>query len=259
MKELHDCHYCGGELTWHWKQPRYDRCRKCGLIVRNPFPDQEELNVLYQKAWKTPGAKMYEMGVTDDDLSYQYVNQLLSTIGAEDFSGKRILEFGAGKGSMMKELLSRNANVIGIEPFGCDFLNSQGFEVFPSLDDVLSQEKFDGIISMEVFEHLREPWKELGMLFKLLKPGGWILVSTPNPRGFNALLNSDKWEQAHYSGHVVFGCEKTIIKMLREIGFKNSCSASWRIKYANSMPKMVLHNLLQFTGFDGAARVVGWR
>lgn len=42
---------------------------------------------------------------------------------------------------------------------------------------------FDGILCSEVLEHVKQPIKVLESLIRLLKPGGWVLVTVPNYRG----------------------------------------------------------------------------
>tara|TARA_B110000238_G_C16081496_1_gene419666 strand:- start:783 stop:1475 length:693 start_codon:yes stop_codon:yes gene_type:complete len=44
----------------------------------------------------------------------------------------------------------------------------------------LKPEHFDVLIASEIFEHLRDPWRVLGQLTPLLKPGAIILASSPN-------------------------------------------------------------------------------
>jgi len=38
----------------------------------------------------------------------------------------------------------------------------------------------DAIVSIEGIEHIRRPWDFIGECARVLKPGGWLLLSTPN-------------------------------------------------------------------------------
>jgi SAM-dependent methyltransferase len=40
--------------------------------------------------------------------------------------------------------------------------------------------QFDLVYSIEVMEHLHRPYDTLRECFRVLKPGGWLIVSTPN-------------------------------------------------------------------------------
>lgn len=259
MKYLKNCNYCNEILHSHWKNPRFDKCRDCDLLIRNPFPSEQDLNILYENAWEQPDEETYEMGITNSFLSDQYVKEILKTINLNDLSGKKILDFGAGKGYLMKALESVGADVVGVEPFGYSFLKKKGFNVYKTLSDIPNSEGFDGIITMEVFEHLRQPWIELKSLHSLMNPNSWIIISCPNPKSLNAIINGDKWNQANYMGHIVFPSTLTLKKMLSNIGFTKADSIHWKIKYNDSKTKSLLHIILQKIGFDGAIRVIGWK
>lgn len=46
-------------------------------------------------------------------------------------------------------------------------------------DRVIPDSRFDVIICTEVLEHTRQPFNAVAELFRMLKPGGTLLVSTP--------------------------------------------------------------------------------
>lgn len=50
------------------------------------------------------------------------------------------------------------------------------------------QNHFDIILLGEVIEHLLDPYKAIGELSKILKNGGLLILSTPNPHGFPLLF-----------------------------------------------------------------------
>ena len=56
-------------------------------------------------------------------------------------------------------------------------------------------ETFDCVICADVLEHLKDPWDVLAQIFRLLRPGGHIVVSIPNIRnlGVMAELAAGDW------------------------------------------------------------------
>jgi len=62
-----------------------------------------------------------------------------------------------------------------------------GFQSFQSIDfpeyDVcqgpLKEDTFDLVIAEQVFEHIRAPRRAAENVWKMLRPGGWFIVSTP--------------------------------------------------------------------------------
>jgi 2-polyprenyl-3-methyl-5-hydroxy-6-metoxy-1,4-benzoquinol methylase len=84
---------------------------------------------------------------------------------------------------------------------------------------------FDGIVSVEVVEHLFDPEAMLENCHKALKPGGWIILTTPY-HGYvkNLVLALTNKYDSHWmvdmpGGHIKFFSPKTITDMLHRAGF----------------------------------------
>jgi len=56
------------------------------------------------------------------------------------------------------------------------------FSVFNLENDTLNDEKFDVIVMSEVLEHLTDQRESLTRIYNALRPGGVLLLSTPNSR-----------------------------------------------------------------------------
>ena len=54
-------------------------------------------------------------------------------------------------------------------------------------------EAFDLIISLHMVEHLREPERFLKEAFRVLRPGGVLVLATPNPEGVGARVMGARW------------------------------------------------------------------
>jgi SAM-dependent methyltransferase len=64
-----------------------------------------------------------------------------------------------------------------------------------SLDD----EAFDCVVAGEIFEHLnRQPWKLLSESWRVLRPGGLLLITTPNGQSLERLYG---WLKRGPTGH----------------------------------------------------------
>jgi 2-polyprenyl-3-methyl-5-hydroxy-6-metoxy-1,4-benzoquinol methylase len=108
---------------------------------------------------------------------------VMEIITAQGIRG-RVLDFGAGKGELIK-LLSR---IDGIEPHGVDIMKRP--EDIPSavnwrqqdLNDELScaPEYFHAVICSEVIEHLENPRFVFRSLSAVLRPGGKLVLTMPN-------------------------------------------------------------------------------
>jgi cyclopropane fatty-acyl-phospholipid synthase-like methyltransferase len=100
-----------------------------------------------------------------------------------------VLDVSAGEGAFSKRLYDNgffvesididqgNFKYHGIIPFHKIDLNSEtNWSEFIQRN----KEKYDIVVSMETIEHLENPWMFLRGLKELVKPGGYIVLSTPN-------------------------------------------------------------------------------
>jgi len=152
----------------------------------------------------------------------------------EALRARRIVDIGCGNGALCRELASRGYDVVGCEPSAESLLLAQRAApelVFHKLgvdDDpsVIGNESFDVAIATEVVEHLVRPFSLPRFANQLLRPGGYLIISTPYhaylKNLFLALTNS--WD-AHLNpfwdgGHIKFWSYKTLSQLLNGSGFR---------------------------------------
>ena len=139
-------------------------------------------------------------------LSYPYsfipCTELLDHMDLQK-DGLNVLDVGCACGTTL--LAIRNANPKA-EIYGIEFDKraaemARHFAVVEALDvETLDRpewhEKFDYIILGDVIEHLREPQRAMKNLVLLLKPGGCVLVSTPNVMHFSVfrMMLAGRWK-----------------------------------------------------------------
>jgi 2-polyprenyl-3-methyl-5-hydroxy-6-metoxy-1,4-benzoquinol methylase len=128
---------------------------------------------------------------TSSSIIYRLVVDTASRAIARD---AEILEFGAGTGSVVKML--RAAGFTGpitaadILPRPAA-LNAEASWVEADLNEPLPLEDraVDAIISTEVVEHLENPRAVFREFSRLLRPGGALVLTTPNQESFRSLLS----------------------------------------------------------------------
>jgi 2-polyprenyl-3-methyl-5-hydroxy-6-metoxy-1,4-benzoquinol methylase len=242
-----------------WSNPRFVKCIHCRLIFRTPFPDSETLATLYKKSWTAPEERKTETGATDLPFARQLLTLLLADL-RQDLSGKRVLDFGAGRGAMALALREIGAEVVAVDPFGTDYLNSLGFESYRDLHGLPWDIKFDGIISLEVLEHLIDPKEVLETLHSKLLPGAWLFLTTPNAAGAPARLSGKRWREASKPGHILFFTPKTLRDLLARVGFRKIRRPRWLIRYPDAtLQRAAIHFLLQATRQDGGLRLLAYK
>lgn len=109
-------------------------------------------------------------------------------------AGDRVLDVGCGSGVFSDAMAKRGADVLGIDAnagaieYATKTVAGPGRAAFRKgfLDELaLGEEAFDKAVCLEVIEHVYEHQvrKLFGDLFKILKKGGSLFVTTPNYRG----------------------------------------------------------------------------
>lgn len=256
---MNKCVYCNGLSKIHWPKPQlFRRCIECGIIFREPFPTEKELRKLYDYSWKDAMANSSETGGADAILAKQYAREIGSMNSVNGIRGKRILDYGAGRGFLLEALQNCGANAYGYEPYGYEAIRQRGLSCFNEIDEIIDKPKFDGVVSMDVFEHLHDPWKKFTQVRSLIRKGGWLIISTPNPSCLNARLNRQNWREARKQAHVLFATTSVLCRILTDIGFSRAAPVVWKTGEHLSYPRRQFHRYLDILGLYGATRVIAF-
>jgi SAM-dependent methyltransferase len=153
---------------------------------------------------------------------HQYRESLMLRQLEPLLSGRRILNAGAGGGSLTLTLLERGLDVTsvdGSEAF-VDYLRSAVAKRFSGLDPQppvevgdlhalrFADETFDAIVCGEVLEHLEDDATAAEELARVLRPGGVLVASVPgNPRRYDWV---DRWA-GHQRRYTATGLEDLLV------------------------------------------------
>jgi ubiquinone/menaquinone biosynthesis C-methylase UbiE len=127
----------------------------------------------------------------DSDLPTFYEHTYRYAFACRLLKGLTILDIASGEGYGTDSLSKCAKSVIGIdvdleavnhakEKYGLDYRVGNA-ERIP-----LENDSVDAIVSFETIEHLSDPRKFLEELFRVLKPGGHLVISTPNKKIYHA-------------------------------------------------------------------------
>ena len=123
--------------------------------------------------------------------------KLLDAVG----TGNRVLDVGCSSGYLARPLAARGNTIVGLE---LDPVAARAAEEFCELvlvGDVETMElplepgSFDVVLGGDVIEHLRDPAATLARLRPFLRPGGRVVLSTPNVANWAIRLSllSGRW------------------------------------------------------------------
>lgn len=135
-------------------------------------------------------------------------------------------DIGAGFGLFLEELkkLKNDLHSVAIEPSPemAQICQSKNIEVIECIVEKVEgyQEKFDFLCSFELFEHLHTPKTMLEGTFRLLKPGGKLLLTTLNGLGFDILLMWENSKSVFPPHHLNLSNPKALSLLLERVGFE---------------------------------------
>jgi 2-polyprenyl-3-methyl-5-hydroxy-6-metoxy-1,4-benzoquinol methylase len=200
------------------------RCRSCGLLYVDPMPSLEALRAHYQNPDYFQGCE--EQGYRsyadmEKALRPHFLRRLRRL--AERYPARgRLLDFGCAAGYFLKLARSEGWHIAGIELSGEMARNAArdlGIPIWASLD-TLPDREFNAITLWEVIEHLPEPVDTMRQLFDRLRPGGILMVSTPNNGHWQAIREPSAWIGYRPPSHLLYFDAHTLADMLRRIGFE---------------------------------------
>ena len=160
---------------------------------------------------------------TSDSAIYQMV---ADTLREREINGGVLLDVGCGTGRFWSYINEQFDRYIGI-----DCVRYEGFPVAGEFHRAnletgqtdLPDNYADVVVAVETIEHVENPWAFMRQLVRMVKPGGLVIVTTPNQLNFLSLLTLiikkrfASFQDVHYPAHLT---------ALLEIDLKRIATAS---------------------------------
>jgi SAM-dependent methyltransferase len=176
------------------------RCLVCGLIYQNPQPSLAELAGHYPEEYpRFITAPTEESSLSLNRLSADHALARQRQRLERHFAGPgRLLDVGCATGQFLSHMREAGWEVTGVEfsPHAAAFARQQyGLDVRTgTLENVVLPEASIDVVTMwDVLEHVPDPKGTLKEIARILRPGGLLVVSTPNPTSLEARLFGPHW------------------------------------------------------------------
>jgi len=118
----------------------------------------------------------------------------------------RVLDIGCGFGETLGYHRSRGCDVYGVEVDENIRRVADKFQYNVHVGafdpDVYNTGYFDFVTMDQVIEHIADPPDTLRGIARILKPGGLVIVSTPNANGWGAKVFRNRWINWHAPYHL---------------------------------------------------------
>jgi 2-polyprenyl-3-methyl-5-hydroxy-6-metoxy-1,4-benzoquinol methylase len=241
---IQPCDLCGSiESGFILASPRLDgplvQCRDCNLyyvivpekapLERAIEPDPERSNSKRVASEMERLSRLArELALVDAQVeeSERPWRELMARERLDDLKrfviSGRLLEVGCSTGELI-EVAGSSFTATGVE---ADARSShvaiaRGLDCFNGTlaDARFPGEHFDVAAMYHVIEHFRSPRAELLELHRVIKPGGWMAIETPNIETLWFRLLGARWRQ-FIPDHIFFFTPQTITRLCEECGFE---------------------------------------
>jgi SAM-dependent methyltransferase len=140
---------------------------------------------------RVPSGVTIEFGNLDANLRFLEKTGLIR-------AGLHALEIGCGAGSLLHRLRESGLDIVGVETSAQRIAEGRGAYGPLPVEHVsgpalpFPDEQFDVVLSFDVFEHIPDSDRHLAEVHRVLKPGGWYLLQTPN-KWTNSIFETIRW------------------------------------------------------------------
>ncbi|MEV5961606.1 class I SAM-dependent methyltransferase [Kribbella sp. NPDC051952] len=203
-----------------------EECPACGLVQLVPTPTAETLRALYEGDTYFDGEA--GTGYSEyEDQEQEYLATFREDVRRirQYIPSGRILEVGCGYGYFLQAALDAGYDAYGIDlsPAAVKWaaMRHPGRVFRGLLEEVpeIQDQQYDVIFGSHLIEHLTDPGDLLATASRLLKPGGLMVLVTPNIKSLLSRVSGSRWVSFKIPEHVSYYDPGTITTLLNRNGY----------------------------------------
>lgn len=213
------------------------RCSHCGLAYVNPRIKSNIVVNAYSEANDSLYASQAEGRINTFKESLKFIEKYHPKKG-------KILDIGAASGFFLKVAKDAGWETSGVEPSKWSSSYANNNYKVKVKQGTLSEAKFksnyfDVITMWDVLEHVPDPTLELKEVYRILKPGGMLVINYPDFGTPMAKIAGSKWWFL-LSVHLFYFDSKSLTKLLQKTGFNGATFKSyWQSLSLGHLAKML--------------------
>lgn len=225
------------------------KCKKCGVLLTNPFPDEAESSTYYE-------SENYLSHQKNSFSVFSWLYQFIKRINIRhkyNYATKglvngRVLDIGCGIGDFLSYCESRKWTVAGIEPNMQARAIAQekiGQVVYNPMDtNTLEDGSFQLITMWHVLEHVQQLAKQLADIDRLLSKNGKVVIALPNYESYDAKHYQSYWAAYDVPRHLYHFNRSAIITLFSNFSFKlvDESPMIWDAYYVSILSEKYMKN-----------------
>jgi len=240
---------CCGSGRWRPFLPcdgfGFVKCRECGVVYQNPRPVFDDLRRRY-------GADYFSYELENEKNFFGLMKLGLADVRFADrtsgFGGpgkppRTFLDIGCATGMLIESMKGAGWEVRGVDlcresaEYG---RQHRGVDIFAgTLEEArIPDGTFGAVHFSHLIEHVPDPRSFLREVRRVLAPGGYAAITTPNVDGFQARLFGKAWRSA-IADHLVLFSKRTLARLATEEGFGIRQSVTWGGLAVGTAPSIV--------------------
>ena len=211
-----------GLKTLRVRRAQYVQCPMCHCIFVDPYPGSE-LNQVFQ------GLETVERLEKEEAKRLRYFDRRLARLEqrlGKSYRGARMLEIGCGAGILLQEAWRHGwyADAVELSTELAAVARGNNPEAQIITGDIQTLEPagtpYDVVLSLDVLEHVLEPMAMIENCREFLKPGGLLLLQTPNTRSLRGRIQAAKWDMLDPDQHLNLFSPDALRVLLTTVGFE---------------------------------------
>lgn len=200
----------------------YCQCTGCEGLFLFPMPEVQP-NLVFESA---EGAlRQRELEAKRENYFLRHLLELEKRM-PRNIGKPRLMEVGCGSGVLLRLAHKRGWQADALELSAelaaiAQHSNPQAtIYIVNVLDHVVKQPTYDAVMALDVLEHVVDPGQMLANCCQMLKPGGLILIQTPNTRSLRSRLQGKGWDMRDPDQHLNLFSEAGLKTLLQMQGFE---------------------------------------
>jgi len=202
------------------------RCGRCNALYLNPRPEGAELARHYPSDYEAFGRRaLGSEPLWRRALRLYGLDKRCRTV-TNLMSGGKLLDVGCATGDFLARMRQHGPwQVAGLEmneAAATQGSHHYGLEIrIGSVDEVeFARGSFDVVTLWDVIEHLPQPKASLKRIANWLRPGGWVVVRTPDAGSPYARVFGRYWAGLDAPRHLIVFDRPSLTRLLADTGYE---------------------------------------